>query len=157
MLNHEDFKNSIMNSTKLLYQLSIESASFKKSNDKWSQKEILGHLIDSANVNLNRFLSGIDNEDLIFGTYPQNEWVGIQDYNNRCWGELIVLWSALNLHIAKLISQISGEILNRTTKNHNFDKICWKEVPENEETSLSYLIKDYIGHLEHHLKQIFNY
>ncbi len=66
-------------------------------------KEILGHLIDSANVNLNRFLSGNFIKMIWFlDTYPQNEWVEIQNYNKRDWGELIVLWSSLNLHIANI-------------------------------------------------------
>lgn len=158
MINIEkDLIHTIKKSGEKLLKISDETAAIKKSVGKWSQKEILGHLIDSANVNLNRFLSGIKSEDLIFDTYPQNDWVEVQNYNARNWKDLIDLWSALNLHITKLIGQIPEEVLNRSTNNHNFDKICWEEVPENEETSLSYLIKDYIGHLEHHLKQIFNY
>ncbi|MCW8848828.1 MAG: DinB family protein [Melioribacteraceae bacterium] len=158
MINIEkDLIHTIKKSVEKLLMISDETAAIKKSVGKWSQKEILGHLIDSANVNLNRFLSGIKSEDLIFDTYPQNDWVEVQNYNARNWKDLIDLWSALNLHITKLIGQIPEEVLNRSTNNHNFDKICWEVVPQNEETSLSYLIKDYIGHLEHHLKQIFNY
>ena len=150
-------KNIIEKNTVKLHQLTDESSSFKKSYNMWSQKEILGHLIDSALVNHSRFLLGINKGDLIFDTYPQNHWVEVQNYNSRNWDDLIELWSGLNLHIAKLISQIPEEVITRRTKKHNFDKICWKVVPQNEETSLGYLIKDYIGHLEHHLKQIFNY
>lgn len=140
-----------------LNELTEKATSVKKSQDKWTQKEILGHLIDSANVNHNRFLNGINKRDLIFDTYPQNDWVEYQNYNDRAWGDLIELWARLNLHIAKLIGQIPKEVISRMTKNHNFNQICWKEVSQNQETSLSYLIKDYIGHLEHHLNQILDY
>jgi hypothetical protein len=57
----------------------------KIQSDKWSRKEIVGHLIDSANVNYNRFIRALYKNDLIFETYPQDEWVVLQDYNNRDW------------------------------------------------------------------------
>ena len=153
----KSFTNTLENYSIELLQISNGSAAIKKYENKWSQKEILGHLIDSANVNYNRFIRAMNSDNLIFDTYPQDEWVNLQQYNTRDWIELINLWKLLNLHIVELWGQIPTIILDRRTGKHNLDKICWKEVPKNEETSLSYLIKDYIGHLEHHLKQIFNF
>ena len=96
-------------------------------------------------------------DDLIFGTYPQNKWVELQSYNERDWTDLIKLWKTINLHMAELVKNIPEDKRTRLISLHNFDQICWKEVSQNEESSLSYLIKDYIGHLEHHLNQIFNF
>ena len=153
----EIFSNIVNSNCDLLSKISGDSAAQKKLINKWSRKEILGHLIDSANVNYNRIIQSVTKDDLIFGTYPQNEWVELQSYNKRDWPTLIQLWKALNLHIGELIRNIPEEKRSKLTEEHNFYEICWKKVPKEEKSSLDYLIKDYIGHLEHHLKQIFNY
>ena len=156
-VNLQVFTERINKSVDALLEISDESAAIKKSVNKWSRKEILGHLIDSANVNYNRFINAVSKEDLIFGTYPQNEWVELQSYNSRDWRQLIFLWKSLNVHIIELVKNIPEEKLFRLTTSHNFNNICWKEVQEGEKSSLDYLINDYFGHLEHHLKQILNY
>ena len=108
-------------------------------------------------MNYNRFIRAFSKNDLIFESYPQDRWVEIQQYNNRDWNELIDLWRSINLHILELIKNIHEEKKFHLTRDHNFDKICWKQVKGNEKSSLDYLIKDYIGHLKHHLNQIYNY
>ena len=153
----EDFTARINISSDYLLKISDETAANKKSENKWSQKEILGHLIDSANVNYSRFINSVSKDDLVFETYPQNEWVELQSYNNRDWKSLIELWKALNLHIAELVKNLPEEKRKMLTINHNFNDICWSEISTDEESSFDYLIKDYIGHLEHHLKQIYDY
>lgn len=117
----------------------------------------MGHLIDSANVNYNRFIRALYKNDLIFETYPQDEWVVLQAYNNRDWEELLNLWKLLNLHIIELVNSIPDDKKYNETSQHNFDKICWKVIEKGEQSSLDYLIKDYIGHLKHHLNKIYNY
>jgi len=152
-----ELENIMSKSCDFLNQISNDSASSKKSENKWSRKEILGHLIDSANVNYYRFLMALQKDKLIFDTYPQDEWVRIQDYNNRNWDELIECWKSINLQIVQLVNNIPIEKLNHTTYDHNFDKICWQIVEKKYKSSLEYLINDYIDHLEHHIKQIKNY
>jgi len=142
---------------KLLAKINGDLASIKVRLDKWSRKEIIGHLIDSANVNYNRFIRALDKNDLIFDTYPQNEWVELQGYNRRNWDELLNLWNLLNLHIIELVNNIPDDKKYNETSQHNFDKICWKVIEKGEQSSLDYLIKDYIGHLKHHLNKIYNY
>ena len=153
----DSFVQIINNSSNLLLKISDESAAIKKSITKWSQKEILGHLIDSASVNYNRIINALSKDDLIFTTYPQNEWVELQSYNTRDWNELLELWKGLNLHIVELTKNIPIEKRIQLTNSHNFDTICWEKVNKDQKSSLDYLIKDYIGHLEHHLKQIYDY
>jgi hypothetical protein len=152
----DSFVQIVNNNCELLIKISEESAAEKNLIKKWSQKEILGHLIDSANVNYNRIINSVSKDDLVFDTYPQDVWVEIQSYNNREWMSLILLWNTLNLHIAEIIKNIPEDKRTKLTSNHNFNEICWKQVPREEKSSLDYLIKDYIGHLEHHLKQIFD-
>lgn len=121
---------------------------------KWSAREVLGHLIDSASNNHGRFVRGALEEDLIFPGYDQNQWVTLQRYHERRWSDLVDLWVASNLHLVKVVAGISDEVLSRPRANHNFDRIAWKFVPAREPATLDYFIDDYVAHMRHHLAQI---
>jgi len=153
----EKFTSTIHGAYGYLSKLIDQDVSSKKHPDKWSQKEILGHLIDSANINHNRFIYSLSKDDLIFTSYPQDEWVILQKYNQRDWGDLIELWKLLNINIVELVNNIPIEKRTSLIGIHNFDKICWENVAKEKDSSLDYLIKDYIGHLKHHLEQIYTY
>jgi hypothetical protein len=60
-----------------------------------------------------------------------------------------------NLHLLHLISHIPEQKLCRPHHAHSLNKIAWKLLSETEPATLEYLIHDYIGHLKHHLGQIF--
>jgi len=126
----------------------------KPHPEKWSKKELLGHLIDSAYNNHQRFLRAVDQDDLMFKGYAQDQWVKLNQYQKRGVDEIRQTWLLVNKHLAFLIEQIPVEILNRQTRQHNFHLICMNLLEEKEETSLSYLIWDYLFHLEHHLVQL---
>lgn len=138
----------------ILDSISSEELSDKPLIHKWSKKEILGHLIDSAYNNHQRFLRAEKKGNLIFEGYDQDEWVTRNNYQNRGSKEVISLFNAAQLHISHLISAIDEEVLMQTTSDHNFDMICMERVENGKPSSLGYLIGDYIGHLEHHLKQV---
>lgn len=121
---------------------------------KWSPKEILGHLIDSASNNHQRFVRAQFTEDLVFPGYAQDDWVRVQRYQEADWGELVGLWRAYNLHLSRIVSAIPDEVLRRQRKRHNLHQLAWRTVPESEPVTLAYFIGDYVGHLEHHLGQI---
>ena len=78
-----------------LNQISESDAAIKL-NDKWSKKEIIGHLIDSASVNHERFIRAQFKDDLVFPGYNQDKWVEVQNYQNANWGSLIELWKNFN-------------------------------------------------------------
>jgi len=137
-----------------LSTISTTDFSHKPLANKWSKKEILGHLVDSSINNYRRFISAEKKENLIFDGYDQDAWVIQNNYQNRDKQELISLFISVNKHIAYLIGSLSEEKLNRITTVHNFDKICMEPLEEREPSNLSYLIGDYIVHLEHHLRQI---
>jgi len=137
-----------------LQGLSEQQVSAKPNPDKWSKKEILGHLIDSAANNHQRFMSAQFKNDLIFNGYAQDEWVDYQDYQSADWKALVTFFISYNLHICRVIDNIPKGVLRRPSSDHNFHLIAFKSVAKGEPTSLSYFIDDYIGHIEHHLKQI---
>lgn len=117
-----------------------------KSPGKWSRKEILGHLIDSAINNLKRFTDAqsIDEPYLIRG-YNQDKLVVINQYQNLPVDHLLTLWKSLNTQIIYVAEAIPAESLVRTVHSGN---------PESTTFTLGWLIEDYVAHLEHHLKTL---
>ena len=155
MLNYSyTLKVIISKTVKSLTQSSEAEYNSKTFPKKWSKKETLGHLIDSAMNNLRRFTKGALYEDYHFERYDQDLWVEFNDYNSRQAKDLIHLWESINYHLAAVISKIPDQKLKKKTTVHNFDEICMLMVEPGSESSLSYLIWDYLYHMEHHLSQI---
>lgn len=121
---------------------------------KWSPRQILGHLIDSASNNHQRFVRAAWQDDLVFPGYEQDDWVELQDYQRAPWGELVSLWAAFNRHIARVMTAIPESARTRARARHNLDEIAWRAVPAAEPATLDYFMTDYVDHLEHHLSQI---
>ncbi len=117
----------------------------KKPNpEKWSRKEILGHLIDSAINNLQRFTEiQFENKPYKIRKYNQAELVKANDYQNSEVEEVLKLWISINNRIKNLIKQQTKETLNF--------KI---ELDNGTISDLRFLIVDYVDHLEHHINQI---
>jgi hypothetical protein len=124
-----------------LKQFSEEELKFKPAPGKWSKKELLGHLIDSATANHQRFVRAQFETPLVF--YDQDNWVSVQDYQEEDTELLISLWESYNLHLAHVIRHIPHDKLQRTSIGK-----------DGKHHTLKFLIKDYISHLEHHLKQL---
>ncbi len=137
-----------------LQAIAEEQFNNKPAPSKWSKKEILGHLIDSAYNNHQRFARAGEQENLIFNGYDQVAWVQKNQYQQRQKEEVINTWFAANQHLSFLIDTIPQDLLEKRTSIHNYHQIAMKRIPEGEPSSLSYLIEDYIFHLEHHLVQI---
>lgn len=121
---------------------------------KWSPKEVIGHLIDSAANNHQRFVRAGLQPDLIFPGYEQEEWVRSQRYRDAPWPELIELWRLYNLHLARVMEALPDELRLRPTDRHNFHRIGFRKIPEGEPATLDHLLHDYVAHLRHHLGQI---
>ena len=129
----------------LLSSIDEKSFTFKPSTDKWSKKEIIGHLIDSAANNHQRFIR-CQFEDNPVISYDQNKWNAFSHYQQMPKEQLIDFWKHYNKHLAALIKLIPHECLQRTCK-----------MKEGNVLTLEFLITDYVEHMEHHLKQIVSY
>src|SRR5437016_463156 len=151
----QDFRNTIESSSNRLLEITEEQSAIHPAAGKWSPKQIIGHLVDSAANNHQRFVRAQFKDDLVFVGYDQEEWVDIQHYQQESWPELVQLWKSFNLHIAHLVEHIPEEKLHKQCKEHSLNKIAWKLVSENEPATLEYMIVDYIGHMKNHLNQIF--
>ncbi|MEK5175498.1 DinB family protein [Heyndrickxia sp. FSL W8-0496] len=113
--------------------------------NKWSKKEILGHLCDSAINNIESFIKIQYEEPLyVIQSYNQNHWVIVQNYQDRSLDEIINLFQALNKQVVNIVKNIPNEKLSN---------LC--DIGNNQYQTLEWLIKDYLEHLEHHIhKQI---
>jgi len=137
----------------LLLNLPPDSTRLRPAPGKWSRQEILGHLIDSATNNHRRFVEGQFAENFAFVGYDQEAWVRSQPYQTTPWPELVELWRSLNSHLLRVIESVPHETRHRVWAKHNLADIGWK-VESAEPATLDYIMRDYVGHLEHHLRQI---
>ena len=120
----------------------------------WSIKEIIGHLVDSAANNHQRFVRAEQQGDLVFPGYAQDEWVRIQAYESAPWNEILTLWESYNLHIARVMAAVPARIRERKHTRHNFHQIGFRDFPADQPVTLDDLMYDYVLHLEHHLAQV---
>jgi hypothetical protein len=140
----ERLEQVIYTGLEYIRQTDKENLGKKPSPEKWSKKEILGHLIDSGINNLQRFTEiQYEAKPFKIRKYKQDALVRANDYQNADIQELVDFWKAVNLRISKLI-------LLQTDKTLAFPV----DLGENKIVDLNFLIRDYVDHLEHHLKQI---
>ena len=128
-----------------LYQFSETEMSQRPAPEKWSKKEIIGHLIDSAANNHRRFiLAQLESQPYQLVRYAQNDWVRLNNYQEAPVEEIISLWLFFNRQIVRVISQIPESML------------LYRCVSGDQEPfTLGWLIDDYLAHMEHHLQQVF--
>ena len=148
-----DFEETIRNATARLREIPADESN-KSSDGEWSPKQIVGHLIDSAANNHQRFVRGQFTDTLEFPGYEQEQWVSAQKYNDESWPDVIELWRAYNMHLLHVVSVIPQPVLTQQRDKHSLDQIAFKTVDRRASTTLEYLIRDYLDHLKHHLDQI---
>jgi len=136
-----------------LTQFSEDDASRPHRPGKWTRKQILGHLIDSASNNHQRFVRAQLGGDLVFPGYEQERWVEVQRYADAPWPSLLLLWREFNLQIARVMDAAPEAVRLAPRAKHNFHQIAFKTFPQDEPVTLESFMVDYVDHLEHHLKQ----
>jgi hypothetical protein len=137
-----------------LLAVSEETSARPQAPDKWSPREIIGHLIDSASNNHQRFVRAQFQDDLIFPGYAQEAWVRVQAYRDAPWKELVTLWQSYNLQLARVMAAAPEDLRLKEHRKHNLHQIGWQVVPEDKAATLDYLMSDYVSHLKNHLRQL---
>jgi hypothetical protein len=127
-----------------LAAISEEDAGRKPGNGHWSKKEVLGHLIDSAANNHQRFVRGQFVAHIDLPGYQQEQWVAAQHYGSEPWADLIDLWLQMNRHLVHIVRAMPAEALGNTIS-----------IGGRPPVTLGFVVDDYLSHLQHHLAQIF--
>ena len=140
-----DIENTVDGASKRFKSLPAETIEARPDPGAWSVKEILGHLVDSASNNHQRFVRLQIADKLVFPDYSQDNhaWISIQKYQQAPWDELLSMWQYFNLHLARVI---------RTVNSNSIDHV-WV-VDKETSISLGNLMTDYLRHLKDHLQQI---
>lgn len=155
MLDHiEELRTITDVATDVLMEISEETAGCSPAPGKWSPKEILGHMIDSATHNHHRILEASTKEQVFFGGYDQDTWVATHQYKSYSWHALIQFWKYYNLHICQLVRNLSPEILSRNNISYGYSLMSGKREDQTGNISIECIFKDYVIHLKHHLRQI---
>lgn len=128
-----------------LQNLTEAAVSQRPAPGKWSKKEIIGHLADSACNNQQKFVRMLlaENGHLDFIGYQQDRWVTVQAYQSAPWPELVALWAAYNRQLAHFIRHIPADKGGSTI---NIDGVG--------PFRLDFIVPDYVQHLRHHLKAV---
>ena len=147
-------REAIERAEPLLRGIPEEAASQRPAPGKWSPKQIIGHLIDSAANNHQRFVRAALQEDLVFPGYAQEDWVNLQRYDHAAWPALLALWLAYNRHIATVMTAVPDSARLKVRARHNLDEIATYAPKTADDATLDYFMLDYVDHLELHLRQI---
>lgn len=127
----------------LLRHITEEQASVRPAPGKWSYKEIIGHLLDSACNNQQKFVRTILQDGHDFPPYGQDEWVAAQHYQEARWQTLLNLWEDYNVHLAHIIQHLPEAALQHRIL-----------IGGKGPFTLEFLANDYVEHLKHHLKAV---
>ena len=126
-----------------LQALTEERACIARAPGKWSPKEELGHLLDSAVNNHIRFVRGALEAEYRGPGYSQNDWVRLHGYEGMPWDTIVNAWSQHNLLLAALVNRIPEERLGTR---------CF--IGANPAVTLAFVIEDYVLHMQHHIDQL---
>ena len=142
-----DIENTVSAAYQRLISLPDETIETRPNHGDWSVKEIVGHMIDSASNNHQRFVRLQVADGLVLPDYSQDNdtWVSIQSYQEAPWDELLALWRHFNLHLSYVIRSVNAKCIDH----------IWV-VDEDTWVSLGELMVGYLSHLKDHLQQINN-
>ena len=140
-----ELNNIISDYSVKISAISEQTFSAKPSPNKWSKKEVLGHLIDSAHNNLRRFICGQYEASPPKIVYEQDYWVNANAYQKMDPKEVIAMWILINGRIAAVLEQMPTSA---------YSKACDTEKNSVTLHTLEWLAADYVKHLKHHLNQI---
>jgi hypothetical protein len=127
----------------LLSDIAEEDAAKPGANGKWSKKQELGHLVDSASNNHQRIVRAQLEADLSLPGYDGDRWVALHNYQSMDWKEIIERWRIMNQHLLRAASAISPQAAERQLT-----------VGGGKPITLGFLVTDYVDHLLHHLRHI---
>ena len=134
---------AIEQSLPLMEAITEVAASAPTATGKWSRKEIIGHLLDSASNNHQRFVRAALEGSLTFPAYDQDRLVALQRPGRLEWKLLLRLWESYNRYLAHIIAGLPESAAGA---------VC--RIGDDKPVTLEFIADDYVAHLKHHLNQI---
>ena len=109
----------------------------------WSRKQVIGHLIDSASNNHQRWVRAGLAGSLVWPNYDQDGCVRVQAFQEASWPMLLDVWEALNRLLAHVLAHLPAGSSGASCRIGDHDPI-----------PLAELTRQYVAHMQHHLDQI---
>ena len=109
----------------------------------WTRKQIVGHMLDSAANNRQRFVRASTEGKYSGPKYAQDAWVDAHGYASQPWATLLGWWEAEHEILMAIVDRIPQDKLETQC-------VVGKDHP----VTLRFLIEDYITHQRWHLKQL---
>ncbi len=138
MLDYKKYEKIVDDFEKLMI-MNQNISDGKLGLDKWTLKEIVGHLIDSASNNHQRFVRLQIDKVIELPGYSAEEWVSISNIQNLDYSFLVGFWKMYNKFLINLIKNIKPISM----------KNVWR-IKDGEEYTLKFLIEDYFTHMNSH-------
>ena len=126
-----------------LRSVAADAAALPLAPGKWSSKQVIGHLIDSAANNHQRIVRAQLEDKPAMPGYDGDRWVELHRYQQRDWTELIGLWTALNHQLLTAARAVPDSAWSRTCT-----------IDDSEPLTLKFVFEDYLEHMMHHLQHI---
>ena len=139
----EKLERTVGSAETSLRQVSEEDSEKPILTGGWSRKQVLGHLIDSASNNHQRFVRATIQGSLDFPGYDQDSCVRVQAIQKIDWPMLVATWAIYNRFLAHVIANIPADKLEAPCR-----------IGSNGPVTLQFLAEDYVRHMLHHLRQI---
>jgi hypothetical protein len=130
-------------SARRLRELSDQEASGPALAGGWSRKQVIGHLIDSASNNHQRWVRAALAGDLVWPGYDQNGCVSVQAFQEAPWPMLLDVWESFNRLLVHVLAHLPAE---------SADASC--RIGEHAPVPLDQLARQYVEHMRHHLDQV---
>jgi len=127
----------------ILRTFTDEHAATPPAPDRWTKKQVIGHLIDSASNNHQRFVRAALAGAIDFPGYDQNQWVNLQQYQQISWDQLITWWTSLNEHLLHIFRQLTPA---------QWSALC--SGGDRGTCTLEQLLERYVAHMDQHLAKM---
>lgn len=109
----------------------------------WTRKQVVGHMLDSATNNRQRFVRAATEGSFRGPQYDQEPWVAAHGYAEQSWETLLRWYRVEHEILAAIVDRIPEE---------RMDAIC--KAGDDAPVTLRFLVEDYVKHQQGHMKQM---